>query len=69
MNFCSDGRPSHFACAPLARITASAVTVRPLSHPAVKGRFDRSSEVTMSQMISVPIASEWACIRSIRSGP
>ncbi len=68
-NFCSDGRPSHLASAPVEMITVSASQTSPLSQTMRNGRLERSAETTMSLTICAPTASAWAFICSISQGP
>ena len=69
LNFSSLSSSSQRACAPVARMTASAVMRAPESSSATKGRVFRSSFVTVSMKMRVPMARAWSSIFTIRSGP
>ncbi len=65
----SDGRPSFLAVAPVAMITARAVTVVPSSIVSAMGRADRSAFVTRLGSSSAPNRAAWVRNLSISSGP
>ena len=67
-SFCSAGRPSILAEAPVDTMRARPRTVRSAVF-TVNGRWDRSTPMTSSSTTSAPKRSAWRRMTSISSGP